>query len=339
MAITKVGESQTFSYTGTIQIFVAPYSGKYRFVLNGGNGGTCKCVPPASRGGQTKGTLTLEKGEIIYVVVGGNGGTYAGGYNGGGTSQSGTTGSATGPGYVGKAYGERSGGGGATHIARRTGLLKELVNYKNDILMVAGGAGGNAYSENSTYVGSGGNQNSGQFQRAIGYGYGGVGGGNSGARGTTSQNGGSNMGTGLGYGATQTAGGKSIYTGRTDNTPGMVIAEQYERGSFGQGGGALLSGLGSEHTIGAAGGGGWYGGGAGGNYNGPSPGGGGSGYINPIVENGVTTMGGSTGTPSVVVELLEKSVPTIYLGDLPVDALYIGDKEVIGLRLGDKEVG
>ena len=41
-------------------------------------------------------------------------------------------------------------GGGATHIARRDGLLSTLESYKDQILIVAGGGGGARNQENHT---------------------------------------------------------------------------------------------------------------------------------------------------------------------------------------------
>lgn len=38
--------------------------------------------------------------------------------------------------------GQASGGGGATHISTKSGLLQTLAQNKSDILMVAGGGGG-----------------------------------------------------------------------------------------------------------------------------------------------------------------------------------------------------
>lgn len=59
------------------------------------------------------------------------------GYNNGGSNTKSTIYS----GYV-KMPGS---GGGATHIATRSGLLYTLENYKSDVLIVAGGGGGSGY--------------------------------------------------------------------------------------------------------------------------------------------------------------------------------------------------
>ena len=114
------------------------------------------------------------------------------------------------------------GGGGATHIATKMGLLNTLSNSISDILLVAGGGGGAGW--NQTPVG----------------GYGG---------GTVGGNGSNNISSQWnGFGGTQSSGGAAS-SGSPSN--GSTTA-----GSFGQGG----SGAGSSDG-GAGGGGGYYGGG------------------------------------------------------------------------------
>lgn len=81
---------------------------------------------------------------LIYIVVGGAGKKFisnptSAGYNGGGICSNWQN-------------GEACGGGGATHIATKTGLLSSLTSYKEDILIVAGGGGG---GDDSGYGGYG----------------------------------------------------------------------------------------------------------------------------------------------------------------------------------------
>lgn len=230
---------------GTYRITVQGASGNF-----GGNKSTTNATYTRTGGGGTStGTLTIEDDTTIYINVGGCGASYtgtststrAGGYNGGGSAN---------------AYGGV--GGGATHIATRSGLLSTLENYKSSVIIVAGGGGGsNYYSGNSTY-----------------YGNGGVGGGTSGAAGTKS---GSANTTYCGQGGTQTAGGAA----------GKNTTRKGNAGSFGKGGN---TGTGTSSYASSAGGGGWYGGGAGSNEE--SGGGGGSGYINTsLLTNASTTQG------------------------------------------------
>lgn len=46
-----------------------------------------------------------------------------------------------------------SNGGGATHVAKRTGLLKDLSSYTSDILIVSGGGGGGTLYKRVSYTG------------------------------------------------------------------------------------------------------------------------------------------------------------------------------------------
>lgn len=104
-----------------------------------GNGGTY-----GGAGGFTTGYTTLKEGQTIYVVIGGEGTSNAGGFNGGGT-------------------GSWGGGGGATHIAtvlRGNGELANYVNHQEEILIVAGGGGGGqSFSGWTTGVQCKGNNN------------------------------------------------------------------------------------------------------------------------------------------------------------------------------------
>lgn len=150
MAITKVGESQSFAYTGDIQQFTVPMSGIYELYLTGASGGAGAGNNSVGNGGITKQYVELKKDTVLYVVVGGTGGfgsgncTYAaisasGGYNGGGSLQYG--------GDTRSSLCTIAGGGGATHIATMTGLLKDLSNNRDNILAVAGGGGGHDHFE------------------------------------------------------------------------------------------------------------------------------------------------------------------------------------------------
>ena len=114
-----VGESKRFDYTGNIQTIVLE-PGKYKLECYGAQGyailnGT------GGKGGYAQGEIIIRKKETLYICVGG----LNTGYNGG--------------------EGDVP-GGGATHIARSTGLLKTLINYKDLVLIVAGGGGGVTYA-------------------------------------------------------------------------------------------------------------------------------------------------------------------------------------------------
>ena len=112
-----------------MQTFTAPIDGVYKLEVWGAQGGGYGAHENAL-GGYSGGWRNVSKDQILYVVCGGKGidtSHYADGtsYNGGGR------------GYDG------SGGGGATHIATATGLLRDLVNNQSAVICVAGGAGSN----------------------------------------------------------------------------------------------------------------------------------------------------------------------------------------------------
>ena len=100
-------------------------------------------------GGYSDGWKILTKNQVLYVVVGGKGidaSHYTDGtsYNGGGIQKD------TNNKMV-------CGGGGATHIATKTGLLKDLSSNKTSVICVAGGAGSNgAWSAQGPNYQSGG---------------------------------------------------------------------------------------------------------------------------------------------------------------------------------------
>ena len=131
-----------FDYTGGEQTFTTPVSGTYKLETWGAQGGAFSSETVGGYGGYSSGTINLNSNETIYINVGstdlkkcadmGSWSYCEGGYNGGGNSQD-----------VSK---EKCGsGGGATHIATKSGLLSNFNNHKESIIMAAGGGGG-AYS-------------------------------------------------------------------------------------------------------------------------------------------------------------------------------------------------
>ena len=236
-----------FDYTGNEQTFTAPVSGTYRLETWGSSGYVYngdKTNVTGGLGGYSSGNIKLQKGQVLYINVGGAGidgvctkNYCEGGYNGGGRG----AGSQSPLVYSGS-------GGGATHIATKSGLLSSLENFKESILIVAGGGGGNSYQKiDNVYTGEAGN-----------------GGGFHGTDGTTTQ---SDFKSGKG--ATQESGGDGSFFESTNTLRG-------ESGTFGQGGNGNL--------YSAGGGGGYYGGGA----SNQSGGGGGAGYIgNSLLMNKV----------------------------------------------------
>lgn len=151
------GTEFVFGFTGSEQEFTILTSGYYKLETWGAQGGNAsrlstwtkidnlKDIYDGGYGGYSTGSIFLEKGTILYVYVGGigeNGNTFSinlarkGGYNGGGNGFQKNNGV-----YC-------AGGGGASHIALKNGLLSELLNDIDDILIVSGGGAG-AYSYGS----------------------------------------------------------------------------------------------------------------------------------------------------------------------------------------------
>ena len=140
----------TFDFTGEEQTITIPKTGYYSLKTWGAQGGSYSETIVGGYGAYASGTVYLEKGEILYINVGGQGTMNTtkeatvvnGGYNGGGN----------GYGHTDKYVGS---GGGATHIATKSGLLSTLSSQISSILVVAGGGGGAAY-QSTSYYGSGG---------------------------------------------------------------------------------------------------------------------------------------------------------------------------------------
>ncbi|MDE5587235.1 MAG: hypothetical protein K2I72_02555, partial [Bacilli bacterium] len=122
-----------FDFTKAEQTFTVPEDGKYLLEVWGAQGGE-KRAGTGGYGGYSSGVVELQKDEILYITVGGQGAYRAGGYNGGGNGQY----------QAGATTNAAAGGGGATHIAKVSGLLSTLASNVDDILIVAGGGGGSS---------------------------------------------------------------------------------------------------------------------------------------------------------------------------------------------------
>ena len=129
---------EEYAYTSSEQTFTAPSSGYYKLEAWGAQGGSYNSSYYGGYGGYSTGTVFLNKNEQLKIYVGGTATSPIGGYNGGGKGSS----------YVGI-----SGGGGATHIARVSGLLSTLSSKKDKILIVAGGGGGSFYEGGTGAIG------------------------------------------------------------------------------------------------------------------------------------------------------------------------------------------
>ena len=239
--------AENFAYTGSEQIFISNLSGTYKLEVWGASGGEATSyngveVLPGGYGGYSVGEYYLNQGDKLYINVGGKGvdnylpesgeGVVAGGYNGGGTA----TGYAQSPEVNNVISGS---GGGASHIALRSGLLSTFDSNRDDLIMVAGGGGG---------------ASSHRYNNAENI-----------WRGTGGNGGGFNSTVGLEYGRNKTG----TYATQTTGGCGYNNNSVYLCGTFGTGANATTG------TSCGGGGGGYYGGGVS-QHGGTS---GGSGYI------------------------------------------------------------
>lgn len=232
----EIIDYKDFVYTGECEEYTIPKTGLYVLEVwgaQGGIGGNASNVQniPGGMGGYSNGTVSLNKGEKIYVCVGGQGNsakgtqTAEGGFNGGGSIPINTTSSSSSS-YHGS-------GGGATDIRIGSNALYSRI-------IVAGGGGGSGGAGNAGYAMPGA------------YGGGATGGKSADTNGRTS-----------GYGGTQTVGGiygcyeTGVGCGTSGifgigGTPGINSSNSWSSG----GGGGGWYGGGGGGAGGPAGGGG-----------------------------------------------------------------------------------
>ena len=226
IADVQAANSWDFGYTGSIQQITAPYSGLYKLEVWGASGGDHG--GHGGKGGYTSVEIEILQGTTLYVTCGGAG-SYSGqgGYNGGGDSTEGGS------------------GGGATHIATSSGLLRDLSGDRASILAVAGGGGGsysailpNQPAERVIYG------TDIEYYNSDAYTYGGHGGGTIGGRTYTEVD------------------PSGCYCLQTLPQPGTQTTGfsfgQGQSGNSGAGGGLYGGYAGQEHYIGSSGGSGYF---------------------------------------------------------------------------------
>ncbi len=268
----------TYSYTGAAQSFAVPLGVQSimvdAFGAQGGNG----FLAAGGAGGEAQDSaLAVSPGDVVEVLVGGQGGDYssgAAGLNGGGA------GGANDPGSVSTGF-PGAGGGGASDV-RFGACAQTLTCGLSARVLVAGGGGGSA--ELDTDKGGGGGN----------------------PTGVPGADGGASGGGGGGQSAGGIAGVKNFRcSGGKDGVAGGVVSQD----AGGAGGAGVAAGSPSVGGWGGGGGGGgyWGGGGGGGGSCGNSPGagGGGSSY-GPLVAsfnnatqtgNGQVTIGYTVPAP------------------------------------------
>lgn len=129
--VLVLDDSFVYDYTGDVQEFTAPQSGSYKIELWGAQGGTTNGSYPGGKGAYTSGEIDLTKGDKLYIYVGEQPKSNTGGYNGGGNGTSGY-----------------AGGGGATDVRLSSGNWKDATGLRNRLMVAAGGSGGYHFSQN-----------------------------------------------------------------------------------------------------------------------------------------------------------------------------------------------
>lgn len=151
--------ARVYTYTGRVETsstaFTAPVAGEYILECwgagsHGYNDESRSLYGIDINGGYSLGKYIMVINETIYVICGGGGYTNnklsggQGGFNGGGNGGNGSW------------FAGGSGGGGASHITKRCALLKDLASdYDENLLLVAGGAGGSALNGHNNGYGGG----------------------------------------------------------------------------------------------------------------------------------------------------------------------------------------
>ncbi|MDE5587496.1 MAG: hypothetical protein K2I72_03895, partial [Bacilli bacterium] len=132
-----------YDYTGDYQTFIAPFEGSYTLEVWGAQGGgrhQNSELGYGGNGGYSKGIVRLEKGDILYIYVGGQGSycrsskcLIAGGWNGGGSGVKTAKNASKDP---------AASGGGATDIRLIAGDWNDPASLLSRFIVAGGGGGG-----------------------------------------------------------------------------------------------------------------------------------------------------------------------------------------------------
>jgi hypothetical protein len=225
-----MSETNTFSFTGTVEEYTVEATGLYDITAFGAQGGSGYGGTIGGLGAEIGGEFLLTQGEVLDVIIGGAGGTVADGTGGGGggsfvIESSDGTASVHNPLLI-------AGGGGGSGPGGSGG---------NGLISAMGGSGVGQYGGSGGAGGVGGTGGTG-----VGGDTGGGGGGYKGGNGSAGY---AAAGNGTGSGSGYSGGGASFGGGA---------------GGFGGGGGGGFFGGGGGGGFGGGGGGAFGGGGAGG---------------------------------------------------------------------------
>lgn len=260
--------TQTFSYTGSAQVFTVPSCvGSVTIIASGAQGVGINGFAPGN-GGRARGILNNAGGQILTIYVGGS--TSA--FNGGGLGNNGAN------------------GGGASDV--RLGGIS-----LNDRIIVAGGGGGAGGDNWACPVGTGHGGGGAAISGTLNFmpGAGGAGFASVTGCGLAGDTLGGLAGSGFHGGG---GGGGGYYSGGAGATSTLGTANS---GSLGFGGSALVTALSCTVNGSGGGGGGYYGGGGAAGYDcGAGRGGGGSSWTGTLSSPGFTA-GAQTGNGLVTL--------------------------------------
>lgn len=135
-----VGATWSFNYSGEETKFKIPCDGTYKLETWGAQGGNYNSSLSGGYGAYAVGNVELSHSTDIYINIGGQGSVTnsspnqvaKGGYNGGGNGMNNPTTDAR----------IATGGGGATHLALKSGLLSSFENDLDKLLIVSAGGSG-----------------------------------------------------------------------------------------------------------------------------------------------------------------------------------------------------
>lgn len=260
--------TQTFSYTGSAQVFTVPSCvGSVTIIASGAQGVGVNGFAPGN-GGRARGVLNSAGGQVLTIYVGGS----SSAFNGGGLGDNGAN------------------GGGASDV--RLGGIS-----LNDRIIVAGGGGGAGGDNWACPVGTGHGGGGTAISSISNFmpGAGGAGFASVTGCGLSGDSLGGAAGSGIHGGG---GGGGGYYSGGAGATSTLGTANS---GSLGLGGSALVTALSCTANGSGGGGGGYYGGGGAAGYDcGAGRGGGGSSWTGTLSSPGFTA-GAQTGNGFVTL--------------------------------------
>lgn len=152
--VIKINTHNNFDFKSSAQEFTTPVKGSYQFELWGAQGGSSYpntnstgTLVAGGKGAYTKGIMTLNANEKVYVYVGEKGGT--------GSATNPASDTFNGGGSGGSSYQGGGAGGGATDIRLVAGYWNDTKSLRSRIMVAAGGAGASNWT-NAAIGGYGG---------------------------------------------------------------------------------------------------------------------------------------------------------------------------------------